>query len=131
MLAYARPRDVQGYGRKEVLLAVNNTVEARDALSGALVRTYTFVTNVTALETIRFESLKLAARVVGNGPALRFPTINGKQYRVESTDDLSAGTWSRVVRDNIIGDGDLAQVTDPDCRNHPKCFYRVVRYASP
>jgi hypothetical protein len=52
MLQHARLVDVNGDGRKEVLLAVNNTIEARDVVTGALVKTYSFSANVTAFETV-------------------------------------------------------------------------------
>jgi hypothetical protein len=131
MLTHARLADVNNDGRKELLLAVDNTVEARDVLSGALLKTYTFTTNVTAFEVIRAEPFKLAASFTGNGLTIRFPTMNGKKYRLESTEDLRTGTWSGVVQDNIVGDGELAHVADRDAASHPQRFYRVVRHANP
>jgi hypothetical protein len=50
MVVDGRLADVNGDGAKELLIIVNNTIEARNALTGALVRTYTFSANVTAFE---------------------------------------------------------------------------------
>jgi len=47
-----RLMDVAGDPTPEILLAVDDTIEARDALTGALVRTYSFDSDVTAFEPI-------------------------------------------------------------------------------
>jgi hypothetical protein len=50
MLKHARIADVNGDGAKEILLAVNNTIEVRNAMSGVLVKTYTFGNAVKTFE---------------------------------------------------------------------------------
>ncbi len=50
LLRHARIADVDGDGAKEILLVVNNTIEARNGLTGALVRTYAFGANLTTFE---------------------------------------------------------------------------------
>ncbi len=52
LIRHARFADVDGDGDLDVLLAADNSIEARDGLTGALVQTYTFSDNVTAFEII-------------------------------------------------------------------------------
>ena len=42
--------DVKGDGTLAVLLAVDNTIEARDGMTGKLLRTYTFPGTVTSFD---------------------------------------------------------------------------------
>jgi hypothetical protein len=128
MLQHARLVDVNNDGRKEVLLAVNNTIEARDAQTGSLVKSYTLTTNITAFEVIRADPLQMRTRIAGNGFTIQFPTISGRRYRVESTDDLGSGNWTQIVQDNIVGNGDVMQVTDRNAMGQQRRFYRVVLY---
>lgn len=128
MLQHARLVDVNNDGRKEVLLAVNNTVEARDTQIGSLVKSYTFNSNVTSFEVLRTDPLEMQTRIVGNDFTIHSPTISGRRYRIESTDDLSSTNWTRIVRDNIVGNGDLMQVTDRNAIGAQRRFYRVVLY---
>jgi hypothetical protein len=128
MLQHARLVDVNNDGRKEILLAVNNTIEARDAQTGELVKSYTVSGNVTTFEVMRADPLEMQTRIAGNGFTIQFPTISGRRYRIESTDDLSSGNWTRVVQDNIIGSGDVMQVTDRNAMSAQRRFYRIVLY---
>ena len=55
----------------------------------------------------------------------RLPTVLGKTYRVEYSEDLSKNQWS-ILLDKIPGTGTLRTVIDPLGTTLPKCFYRVV-----
>ncbi len=55
----------------------------------------------------------------------RLPTVPGKTYRVEYSEDLTQNHWS-ILLDNIPGTGTLRTVIDPLSTTLPKCFYRVV-----
>ena len=55
---------------------------------------------------------------------IEFPTLTGKTYRLEYTDDLKA-PW-QVLKENIPGDGKPATIPDPAATNRPQRFYRLV-----
>jgi len=52
LIVHSRLSDVDGDGDQEVLLVVNNTIEARDAMTGTLMHTYSFDANVTTFEVV-------------------------------------------------------------------------------
>ena len=69
-----------------------------------------------------------------DGMHLQFPTVAGKTYRVEYSEDLTQNRWS-ILLDKISGTGTLRTVIDPlgpfgtaqgTRTTLPKCFYRVV-----
>ena len=55
----------------------------------------------------------------------RLPTVPGKTYRVEYSEDLTQNRW-QILLDHIPGTGTLRTVIDPLGTTLPKCFYRVV-----
>jgi len=55
---------------------------------------------------------------------LDFPTIGGKSYRLESTDDLSGNPWT-MIADNVIGTGAHIQLTDVPGVGQRARFYRL------
>ncbi|BCU79546.1 LamG-like jellyroll fold domain-containing protein [Luteolibacter sp. LG18] len=61
----------------------------------------------------------------GNDMRLRFPTVNGKTYRVERSDSLLQGSWT-IVKNNITGTGEELEVTDNGGATHLRRFYRAV-----
>ncbi|GEM_PF-343972 len=56
---------------------------------------------------------------------LSFPTVTGKTYRVERSDNLQNNSWT-VVQDNIAGTGQTVNVTDSAGAQHATRFYRLV-----
>lgn len=60
----------------------------------------------------------------GHDMIIRFDSVLGRRYRVESSDDLR--NWTRVVQDNVIGTGDPIDVPDPGGRDAIRRFYRVI-----
>ena len=71
--------------------------------------------------TFHIHSLQPAA----DGMHLQFPTVPGKTYRVEYSEDLTQNRW-QILLDHIPGTGTLRTVIDPLGTTLPKCFYRVV-----
>jgi len=63
-------------------------------------------------------------RVQGNDVIIRFDSVVGRRYRIESSDDLR--DWTRVVQDNVIGTGNPLDVPDPGGRDAIRRFYRIV-----
>jgi hypothetical protein len=61
----------------------------------------------------------------GNDMRLGFPTVSGKTYRLERSDNLQEGSWT-TVEDDIAGTGSEIQVTDPGGAAQTKRFYRIV-----
>ncbi|MBN1671162.1 MAG: chitobiase/beta-hexosaminidase C-terminal domain-containing protein, partial [Kiritimatiellae bacterium] len=57
LLPHGRVVDADGDSDSDILVSVDNTLEARDGLSGSLVATYTFTTNVTAFEIVALYDL--------------------------------------------------------------------------
>ncbi len=55
---------------------------------------------------------------------LKWPTVNGRTYRVEYTDDLHTAQW-RPVDLPITGDGNIYTFMDLTATNVPQRFYRV------
>ena len=60
-----------------------------------------------------------------DGMHLQFPTVPGKTYRVEYSEDLTQNRWQTLL-DHIPGTGTTRTVIDPLGTTLPKCFYRVV-----
>lgn len=56
---------------------------------------------------------------------MAFPTVAGKNYRVEKSATLSEGSWE-TVQDNVSGTGATVEITDPGAHAQPKWFYRIV-----
>ena len=54
----------------------------------------------------------------------RLPTVAGKTYRLEYTDDLKT-PW-QVLKDNIPGTGQPVTIPDPSAKTIPQRFYRLV-----
>jgi uncharacterized repeat protein (TIGR01451 family) len=55
---------------------------------------------------------------------LDFPTIGGKSYRLERTDDLSGNSWT-IIADNVVGTGAHMQLTDAPGVGQRARFYRL------
>jgi CSLREA domain-containing protein len=66
----------------------------------------------------------MAIEKVGSDIRLRFNTVLGRTYQVESEDNLD-NSWT-VLTTNIIGDGSSVQAIDAGAANLPKRFYRAV-----
>jgi len=67
--------------------------------------------------------------IVGSEFRLQFSTINGRRYRVEWTASLS-GTpvWDAVPGfENILGNGAVVEVADPEAGGNAQRFYRLVQ----
>lgn len=61
---------------------------------------------------------------IDNGTAeIQFPTVAGKSYRVERSEDLAGWT---TVADNIVGDGTPQSIADSPAPLPTRLFYRVV-----
>ena len=56
---------------------------------------------------------------------MQFPTLTGKTYRIEYTDDLTTNQWHPLT-DPIPGDGHPVIVEDPAPTSRPQRFYRPV-----
>jgi hypothetical protein len=56
---------------------------------------------------------------------LTFPTVNGRVYRAEWTENLTGTISWTVLGDEITGTGSQAQVTDAAAGARPGRFYRV------
>lgn len=63
--------------------------------------------------------------VNGSDVVVRFPTVSGKTYRLECSNDLAPGSWS-TVQDNISGTGGDVLVTDSGAATQSRRFYRIV-----
>ena len=55
---------------------------------------------------------------------MQFPTLTGKTYRIEYTDDLTTHQWHPLT-DPIPGDGKPVIVEDPAATNRTQRFYRL------
>jgi hypothetical protein len=62
-----------------------------------------------------------AVHYTPSGAEITFPSVDGKTYRVERSDDLI--TWTAVT---VTATGATTTYTDPDAVNVPKRFYRVA-----
>ena len=54
----------------------------------------------------------------------RLPTLPGKTYRLEYTDDLTTHQWHPLTAP-IPGGGQPVQVLDPAATTRPQRFYRL------
>ena len=61
----------------------------------------------------------------GSGVEVRFPTVLGKNYRVEYHDDLSASQWS-ILAPSVVGDGGTITIIDTDTNGVAQRFYRAA-----
>ena len=59
------------------------------------------------------------------GMQMQFPTLPGKTYRLEYTDDLTSNQW-RPLTAPIPGDGKPVLVIDPAGALRPQRFYRLI-----
>jgi hypothetical protein len=69
---------------------------------------------------------ELPAAVINNGGgtiSLSFPTIQGKNYKVQYKDDLNAPTWTDLAP-GLTASGSTANVSDNIGTNHQR-FYRI------
>jgi len=66
----------------------------------------------------------LALEKVGSDIRLRFNTMLGRNYRLDSEDNLN-NSWT-VLSNNITGDGSAKQAQDAGAANLPRRFYRGV-----
>jgi hypothetical protein len=55
---------------------------------------------------------------------LSFSTVEGSQYAIESTTDLTADTWEVLVP-AMPGTGQTVEVSLPVVREEPQRFFRV------
>lgn len=62
---------------------------------------------------------------VGGDTQLSFPTVAGKTYRIECSNNLDPGSWS-VVQDHIGGTGGVVTCSDANGAGLAKRFYRIV-----
>ena len=65
-----------------------------------------------------------AIEKVGPDIRLRFNTVLGRTYQVESEDEIT-GPWS-VLSNNITGEGSSVQALDSGAATLPRRFYRGV-----
>ena len=61
----------------------------------------------------------------GSDVLVSFPSVVGRNYRLERSDTLHPGSWT-TVQDNIAGTGATLHVTDVGAASQPKRFCRVV-----
>ena len=82
--------------------------------------------NAQGVCTIQNPASALRLMAVFNGTTLRlsFPTVVGKSYRLERTDDLQINLWT-VLADNVVGTGTIAQFSDIPANGSRSRFYRV------
>ena len=66
----------------------------------------------------------VGAQRSANSFSITFPTVLGKLYQAQKSDQLTPANWS-LVRDNIYGTGQLVTVTDFSVSG-PLAFYRLV-----
>ena len=66
----------------------------------------------------------LAPEKIGGDIRLRFNTLFGRTYRLESEDNLD-NSWS-VLSNHITGDGSAKQALDTGAATLPRRFYRGV-----
>jgi hypothetical protein len=60
----------------------------------------------------------------GNDIIVRFPSIVGRNYRVERANAVNAATWT-ILADNIAGTGSPLQATHTNALSMGQHFYRV------
>lgn len=61
----------------------------------------------------------------GNDILFRFPTVNGRLYRVEVSNELSPAAWTTLVN-NVPGTGAMVEVRDTGAFANPRRFYRFL-----
>jgi len=70
--------------------------------------------------------LKIASiGVTGQGATIRFHSFFGQHYSVEYSTNLAPGSWTALLNGAVQGDGQDAQVTDPNAVGAGGRFYRV------
>jgi len=91
-----------------------------DGMSNAL--EFTAGTNPNSSNSIlRVSNIAIS----GNDIVVSFATVSGKNYHLERSTTLQAGSWI-TLQSNIVGNGGVMQITDVGSANQQKCFYRVV-----
>ena len=80
---------------------------------------------VDPASTFRIHSLQPAADGMHLQLSPLRPTVPGKTYRAEYSEDLTQNRWQTLL-DHIPGTGTTRTVIDPLGTTLPKCFYRVV-----
>lgn len=63
--------------------------------------------------------------IAGSDVCLSFPTLAGKRYSVERTDDLTGGDWGSVTN-NLPGTHETITIPDAGGAGPPRRFYRVT-----
>jgi hypothetical protein len=59
-----------------------------------------------------------------------FTTVSGQDYELQGSVDLTSSSWSPLVT-NILGTGDIMQITDTNALGQSQRFYRVKSEMSP
>jgi len=67
----------------------------------------------------------VAIQQVSGGETIKFQTVTGKIYRIETKDDLALPNWMLLV-DQIVGIGGTNQITDPGATGLSRRFYHAV-----
>ena len=74
-------------------------------------------------------SLQISVQLTGQTPVIRFQTFSGRQYLVEYSPDLQAGSWRNVIGGNITGSGREALVMDNNAlQSADTRVYRVRQF---
>ncbi len=60
----------------------------------------------------------------GNDFVVRFPTLVGRNYRIEESPDLSSTSWTTTA-DNLVGNGDAIQFSIAGALGFGRRFFRV------
>ena len=60
----------------------------------------------------------------GGSTSLSFPTLSGKNYKVQWTDDLGSHVWTDLPNSLTAGDGSTKTVSDNT--GQTQRFYRIV-----
>ncbi len=74
--------------------------------------------------------LRPASQVSGLDLSISFPTLDGHQYAIESSTDLSVTSWTAVVT-GIGGDGSIRTILIINGFNSLRRYYRVIPSLSP
>ena len=59
-----------------------------------------------------------------------FTTVSGQVYELQDSADLTSSSWSPLAT-NILGTGDIMQITDTNALSQGQRFYRVKSEVSP
>jgi len=82
-------------------------------------------TGSVALAVYDLPTLKSVTRLNGNMVDIDFPTIDGAEYTLRYTDDLSSNpTWNGVLY-SMLGDGTIKTFHDSQSVPVSKRFYRL------